>query len=163
MLADVAELNIPQSKEALPEIGQPIDSVNLKSAVDASSARTTSSSTLAESRKVLAETEDVLKRFSLITAQLESDLEKQEMLRTRDLLRMRIASHRRLMQSLSEYLVDLSENPELKDIANDAAAEQLAQQLKSSLEKDLSDLETKLAKLTESMTKLESMTELKSR
>lgn len=158
-LPEVADAKIAQSKEALPDMGQASDPANAKAAVDVASARTSSSSTLAESRKVLAETEDVLKRFSLITAQLESELEKQEMLRTRDLLRTRIASHRRLMQSLSEYLVDISENPELKDAATDAAAEQLAQQLKSTLEKDLSNLETKLAKLIESMTKLESMTE----
>lgn len=121
------------------------------------------SSTIAESRKVLAETEDVLKRFSMMTAQLEDELEKQEMLRTRDLLRTRIASHRRLMQSLNDYLVETADTQELEDPAKDAAAALLVQQLKSAIEKDLSELETKLAKVVESMTKIESMTDSEKR
>jgi hypothetical protein len=121
------------------------------------------SSTLAESRKVLAETEDVLKRFSLVASQLEDELEKQEMLRTRDLLRTRIASYRRLMQSLNDYLVELSDTEELKDAADDGTAAQLVQQLKSAIEKDLSELETKLAKVIESMTKVESMSDSENR
>lgn len=116
-----------------------------------------SSSTIAESRKVLAETEDVLKRFSQITSQLENELEKQEMLRTRDLLRTRIASHRRLVQSLNEYLVEMSDTEEMSNTASAAATAQLTQQLKSTIEKDLSELEAQLAKVTESMTKVESV------
>jgi Mg2+ and Co2+ transporter CorA len=85
------------------------------------------------------------------------------MLRTRDLLRTRIASYRRLMQSLNDYLVELSDTEELKDAADDGTAAQLVQQLKSAIEKDLSELETKLAKVIESMTKVESMSDSENR
>jgi hypothetical protein len=128
-----------------------------------SPASTSSSTTLAESRKILAETEDVLKRFSLITSQLESELEKQEMLRTRDLLRTRIASHRRLMQSLQEYLSEVSDSSDVKEVAATPTAEPIAQQLKITLENDLAELEMKLAKLIESMTKVDNVIESSSR
>jgi hypothetical protein len=128
-----------------------------------SPASTSSSTTLAESRKILAETEDVLKRFSLITSQLESELEKQEMLRTRDLLRNRIASHRRLMQSLQEYLSEVSDSSDVKEVAATPTAEPIAQQLKITLENDLAELEMKLAKLIESMTKVDNVIESSSR
>jgi hypothetical protein len=67
------------------------------------------------------------------------------------------------MQSLNDYLVELSDTEELKDAADDGTAAQLVQQLKSAIEKDLSELETKLAKVIESMTKVESMSDSENR
>lgn len=112
-----------------------------------------SSPTLAESRKVLAETEDVLKRFSQITSQLEGELEKQELLRTRDLLRTRIASHRRLIQSLNDYRVETTDTAEWSKGDANSTASQLTEQLKATIEKDLSELEAQLSKVTESLTR----------
>jgi WD40 repeat protein len=154
--------SLPESPETAVASAEP-ESMKINDAAKSVPAMIAPSSTLAESRKVLAETEDVLKRFSLVASQLEDELEKQEMLRTRDLLRTRIASYRRLMQSLNDYLVELSDTEELKDAADDGTAAQLVQQLKSAIEKDLSELETKLAKVIESMTKVESMSDSENR
>ena len=154
----------PQSTDVAASSIEPVAEASVATMAEAiSPASTSSSTTLAESRKILAETEDVLKRFSLITSQLESELEKQEMLRTRDLLRNRIASHRRLMQSLQEYLSEVSDSSDVKEVAATPTAEPIAQQLKITLENDLAELEMKLAKLIESMTKVDNVIESSSR
>lgn len=114
----------------------------------------TASATISETRQVLAETEDVLGRFSRVASQLENELKKQEMLRTRDKLRTIIATHRRLMLSLDEYLEESLDDGDSTPSTNDSAQNRQAQQLKSALEKDLIAREEELAKVVESITNL---------
>jgi WD40 repeat protein/mono/diheme cytochrome c family protein len=120
---------------------------------------TESLSSLAESRKVLLETEEILKRFAVVTSKLEADLAFQENLRMRDQLRSRLASHRRMLQSLTEYLSDLGDTEEsIAESSNASSSEALAQQLKAQIEKDLASVEGQLAELLKSIQSQGSLT-----
>jgi hypothetical protein len=67
------------------------------------------------------------------------------------------------MQSLQEYLSEVSDSSDVKEVAATPTAEPIAQQLKITLENDLAELEMKLAKLIESMTKVDNVIESSSR